>query len=143
MSARDSEFDDPGLRAAVRRSVAQQPAAAPPSLRLRVESLLESSALVAAAASAPAATARWRWPTWAGESPAKTLIAAAAALIALVIVGVQIWSTLAPDGRPRGLPPVPFPVSVAAEMVRTHDNCARLPDHHLVPGNDPPPSSNN
>jgi hypothetical protein len=55
------------------------------------------------------------------------------------LAAVQIWnsidhSPLAAEDHP---PRVAFPVSVSAEMIAAHDNCAKLPDHHLVTGNDP------
>src|SRR5438067_247677 len=126
MNAREGEFDDPSLRAAVRRAVAGQPAAAPPSLRLRVEQLFETAAPIAIAEGARAA-AGGRWPRWAGESRAKTFAAAAAALIAVVIAGLQIWAYVGPGDSAPALRPVVFPVSVAAEMIAAHDNCAKLP----------------
>src|SRR5437016_7727439 len=119
MNARDGEFDDPSLRAAVRRAVAGQPAAAPPSLRLRVEELFEVTAPIAIAERAARSSLR-RWPRWEGESPAKTFAAAAAALIAVVIAGMQIWAYVGPGDQAPALRPVVFPVSVAAEMVSAH-----------------------
>jgi len=140
MSARPTEFDDPQLRSALRRAMSTQPAAAPPSLRLRVESLMTAAAPAMAAANAndvSSGSLRGRWPAWAGESPRKTFAAGIAALIAVSLAGVQIWSAFAPTPRAPEMPPAVFPASVAVEMTRTHDNCAKLPDHHLVPTTNP------
>jgi hypothetical protein len=38
---------------------------------------------------------------------------------------------------PFAIQPASFPVSFSAAIVSTHDNCAKLGDHHFVPGNDP------
>jgi hypothetical protein len=72
-----------------------------------------------------------------GSSPARTLAAAAACFLAVGVAVVQIWATFGPQPGPTPVARVAFPVSSAVEMIRTHDNCAKLPDHHLVPGDDP------
>src|SRR2546426_505740 len=132
MSMPDDEFDDPTLRSAVRRACTG-PGTAPPALRRRVEVLLVGSTGAAEVTTRP----RRGWPVWMGASPARTLAAAAACFLAVGVAVVQIWATFGPQPGPTPVARVSFPVSAAVEMIRTHDNCARLPDHHLVPGNDP------
>jgi hypothetical protein len=143
MTGPENEFDEDGkLRSAVRRAYAGQ--TAPPELRRRVEALMVAGAVgmaAGAAGSAAAAGARsagLRWPAWAGSAPWKTLIAAAACLGAIGVALFQIWVTFGPNpGVSTGPPPIPFPVSVAADLVKSHDHCATASDHPLVTGADP------
>jgi len=131
MNEQDSEFEDPALRGAVRRACGRQ--TAPPELRRRVEGLMG-----AAMAAAPVeARAPRRWPNWIGATPLKFAAAAAVCFIAVGVAGMQAWDTFGPQPTPPRVQRVSFPVSMTAGMIRTHDNCAKLTDHHLVAGNDP------
>src|SRR5438876_11302136 len=120
MSEPDSEFDDPALRGAVRRACARQ--TAPPELRRRVEALV--GAATAAAAAVETRPARG-WPRWMGTAPLKLGAVAAACFIAVGVAAMQVWDTFGPQPTPPIVQRVSFPVSVTAEMIRTHDNCAQ------------------
>jgi hypothetical protein len=153
MNEYENEFDDPGFKAAVRRTVGRE--TAPPSMRAKVQSLLAAEA-AAAAASADAGHANGEAPaTSSTSSPAaspprgrrrfvidrtfwRTAAAAACLLLALGWMAYQIRENVFPnsivDGRPTALPAIP--ASIALDMVRTHDACAKLEDHHKLKGDD-------
>lgn len=128
MTPETKEHDDPALKSAIRRAIGGE--AASPRLRARVEALMGN------APTTSAERARWR----IGLAPQHRRIAAAAAMVlfALGLMAYQIreeffptWGTQTPNVRV-----VEFPVSFAASLTRTHDNCAKLADHHLIPGED-------
>jgi hypothetical protein len=58
-------------------------------------------------------------------------------LIAVGVVAVEVRNEFFP-ARPSSVASTPrvmqFPMTFAIEMVRTHQNCAKLPDHHLAAG---------
>jgi hypothetical protein len=126
------EFEDPALRSAIRRAC--RGPAAPARLRERIEALMAAGAGVAPRVNRPSHGGRARWAEWIGASLLKTAAAAAVCFIAVGLASVQIWATFRPEPRPVSTPRVAFPVSLTAELVRTHDACAKLPDHHLVAG---------
>jgi hypothetical protein len=149
MSVTDNEFDDPALREAVRRACVRE--TAPPELRRRIEGMMTAGGLAAAAASPhvspaapaapsaskPAKTPPSRWRISLGESPYKTLAAAAIAIIAVSIAAIQIRNSIGPSKS--NVPPaaVTFPAAFAAELVRTHVNFAKYPDHQTIQGATP------
>ena len=136
-----AQFDDPALRAAIRTAVGSE--SAPPALRRRVAALLaaEASAASVATAQGEASIGRTRpHSRWAELRSPRTLAIAAAALLAVGFAVVQIitffgWPGTAP--RYAAPPPATFPASFAAAIIKTHDNCAKLPDHHFVKGDNP------
>ena len=148
----ESEFEDPGFRSAVRRAVGRQPA--PASLRVKVISLLAAEAAAGAGGNGAArAEPAHAEPTPAGSPPRpgrglsigrdtwRTLAAAACVILAVGWMGLRIRSEffpprpLADAGTPGSITAIP--ASLVLEVVRTHDNCAKLPDHHKIPGDDP------
>ena len=145
MSDYESEFDDPGLKAAVRRTVSRE--AVPPALRSRVESLLAAEAITAAAtgetagdgslAPAPAPT---RGRTGLRRDFWRTAAIAAAVLLVLGWLGYRVREEFFP---PRQIAEnaanrlTAIPASLVLDLVRAHDDCAKLADHHKIPGDDP------
>jgi hypothetical protein len=135
----DSEqFDDPGLRAAVRRAVGSE--SAPPSLRTKVAGLI-----------APAVDAVADGPRASHAAPRRRLVinsgvwrltgAAACVLLAVGYVAYQVRMQFFPPSpyqafRERANQPV-IPASIVLDVLRRHDACAKLPDHHLIPGDKP------
>jgi hypothetical protein len=144
MSEEYDQLDDPTLKEAIRRAF---PAAesAPPRLRQRVEAMLATGAVASIASAAGRnghdAGSGLRRPSrawWAGESPKKTAVVAALVLIAVGFMVFQIWDEFGGGAaRPVYAGTTTLTDSFAASLVRAHDNCAKLPDHHLVPGTDP------
>ncbi|MEO6435604.1 MAG: hypothetical protein ABIP55_07560 [Tepidisphaeraceae bacterium] len=139
-----TEFDDPAFRAAVRRAAGAE--TAPARLRRRVSAAMTAAAAAAAGASTAASTGAIVTPPtgragWLGPAPLKTLAIAAVTLVAVGFAVLQIMSYfgLEPGAgsspAPRG--PVAFPQTFAAAVIMVHDNCAKLPDHHVIPGVDP------
>ena len=103
---------------------------APPALRTRVQALMEQP--VDASPSGG-----WRWRI----EPQHYRLAAAASLM-IVALGIMTWQirqnffpTVA-HSEPSVPAVVQFPHSFAMSLVRAHDNCARLADHHLIAGDD-------
>jgi hypothetical protein len=141
MSDQFDQFDDPALKEAVRRAFPRE--SAPAALRQRVAAIMASGTAAAEDATdrggTRAADRTLRRPDrswWSRQFTAKTAVAAAAALVAIGVMVIQIRSAFAPPPA-GGYAATSFPQSFALAMVRTHDNCAKLPDHHLVPGTDP------
>jgi hypothetical protein len=122
-----SQFDDPALRAALKGALGRQ--AAPASLRSKVSMLLAGEAASARPSSQPS---RFRLP----RVEFKTAIAAAIALIAVGVAAVQIRTNLFPPSNSQVARTVQIPRVVTASMFATHDACAKLADHHLIPGED-------
>jgi len=155
MNEQENEFDDPGLKAAVRRTIGHEHA--PPSLRAKVQSLLAAEATVAAAGvsaksngghangdtesgstSTPAAPSPRRRRLVIDRSFWRTAAAAAVLLIALGFMFYQIREAFPPSpfaGMNPGVTAVP--ASLVQALTNTHDSCAKLPDHHKIPGDNP------
>jgi hypothetical protein len=146
------EFDDPGFKAAVRRTVGRE--TAPPSLRARVESLLAAEAASLAAQDgndasngtptepAKSSSSSSRGSRWLTRDRAfwRTAAAAACVLIALGFMAYEIREVIFPPSPyvgGGGAGPMAVPTTLVADMARTHDTCSKLPDHHKIPGNDP------
>jgi len=132
--------DDPALREAIRRACGNE--RAPERLRQSVVAMMAQSAASTAAGRPAAAAARAATPSrWAlrGSSlfSIRSLAAAAVLLVAVGVVAVEVRNEFFP-ARPTSVASTPrvmqFPMSFAIEMVRTHQNCAKLPDHHLAAG---------
>ena len=152
----ESEFDDPGFKAAVQRTIGRE--TAPSSLRIRVQALMAAEAAAAVAGHGEhgssngelTKTAIEKSPT-SSPSPARrgwltidrsswrVVAAAACLLIAIGFMGYQIREYFFPPspyaGGAAGAPAVP--TTLVAGMTKTHDNCSNLPDHHKIPGDDP------
>lgn len=154
MTEADDQFDDPALRSAVARAAGRE--AAPPELRRKVEALFAGAATAAAAtgagatakasagstspttsdtaASRPAAPARDRF---GADAPFKLIAAAAMVLLAVGLMVVQIRSEFFPPLPQRAAADsASFPATLGQMLVRSHDQCGKLADHHLVPGDD-------
>ena len=145
MSDYESEFDDPGLKAAVRRTAGRD--AAPPALRSRVESLLAAEAAAGATgetagggdgnvSSAPVTLRKRRFDRdfW------RTAAVAAAVLLVLGWLGYRVREELFPPRQIAGNAAnrlTAIPASIVLDVVRAHDTCAKLADHHKIPGDDP------
>src|SRR5215207_9945509 len=127
----DSHFDDPALKAALGR--AYEGERAPAHLRQRIVSLMVASE---AAPAPPSSAGRWR--SLLGPNPKRMLIAAGVAFLGVMLAAYQVKEYLLPqsDNGGGGYAATELPSSFAIEMVRTHENCAKLPDHHLVAGDD-------
>jgi len=149
----ESEFDDPGFKAAVQRTVGRE--TAPPSLRAKVESLMAAEAASSLAThdandapngtpTAPAKSSLPRGSRWLTRDRSFWRTAAAAAIVVLAV------GFMAYEIREVVFPPSPYagggggaggamavPTAIVADMTRTHDTCSKLPDHHKIPGNDP------
>ena len=123
MSATDLQnFDDPGLKAAVRRAWGGE--RAPLALRRRIiESLPEPVVDVQEHDSAVIRLLRWRIPT-------RGLVAAAIMLLAVGLI-FRLWPAQA---RP-AYSAIQLPTALADDLVDRHDACALSPDHHM-PGID-------
>jgi hypothetical protein len=153
MNEHESEFDDPGFKAAVRRTVGRE--GAPPSLRAKVQSLMTAESAdvagriggddaggdrVSTAAAATPAKARGRRRLAVDRGFWRTAAAAACVLLALGWLAYQIREQFfppAPYAAGPGNTLIAIPNSLVLEMVRTHDNCAKLEDHHKLPGDNP------
>ena len=157
MTEYENEFDDPALRAAVQRTAGRE--AAPASLRARVASLLAADGAAAAAAgpsngamraasdaattttnaaTATARAARTRPLSIGGRDFWRTAAVAAAVLLVLGWLGFRVRDEFFP---PRAIAygggsHTAIPASLVLEVVRAHDACAKLPDHHKLPGDD-------
>ena len=151
MSDYESEFDDPGLKAAVRRSAGRE--TAPPALRARMESLLAAEPLAGDETGQPGGGGDGDslMPTAPGATIAtkprrlvidrnfwRTAAAAAAVLLVLGWLGYRVHEEFYPP-RPIAGPGTrqSIPASLVLDLVRAHDDCAKLPDHHKIPGDDP------
>jgi hypothetical protein len=97
-------------------------------------------ATAAAPKSAPRGSgsgSRWRLP---GMPQFSWRLAALAALVLLAVgyAGVEISAYVGEFFPRQFAAPTPskFKASFASSLVATHDNCARMTDHHLMPGDD-------
>src|SRR5687767_4947275 len=94
MRSDEREFDDPALRAALRRAAGEE--TAPPELRSRIRTLLEQGGLAAAWSGAAPARSRtsfreW-WARW--QSPIYASIAAAVVVIGVGLLVLEYNGTL-------------------------------------------------
>src|SRR5262245_34610287 len=134
MSEHDQpEFDDPQLKAAVRRVLADEQA--PKALRERIVGIMVAGEAKPAAQSR--GSGRWRISVNLGDNPVRTLLAACVALLAVGVLAYQVKVNLFPEQPAPGRYIAPtLSESFAMEMVQTHSACAKLADHHLVAGDD-------
>jgi hypothetical protein len=133
------EFEDPALKQAVRRAFAGEGEAAPAALRQRVEAIFAAGA-VAGTKLGPAQEEPLRRPDrswWARQLTPKNAVAAAIALLAIAFMFWELRSEFITTSPPSHYARTTFPDSFAVAMVAAHENCAKLPDHHLIPGKDP------
>jgi hypothetical protein len=155
MSSEDeNQFDDPALKAAVRRTAARE--AAPPQLRTRMQSLLAAEAAAAdgdglaadtsgasspAPPASPASTSSRRRRLVIDRSFWRTAAVAAAVLLVVGWVGYRVREEFFPAHpfatSAGGNQLMAIPASLVLDLVRAHDACAKLADHHKVPGDDP------
>lgn len=117
------QFEDPKLKAAVRRAWGGE--TAPPALRERMRDLISSEPDVAVR----------RRPILFNP-----LFALAAAAVVAIVVGLaaRLFSGKGnqpiPPAPPTAVAEAPIPQTNAAQLVATHDGCCRhLPNHHLMP----------
>ena len=130
------QFEDPALRSAIRRACAKQPA--PWGLREKVSAMMASAAAPVASPESHVPDYAPRPSGWRLSRPSSKLVAAAAvAFLGLGIAGYQFYETFG-DMFVTHAPPPPakFEDSFATSIVRAHQNCAKLNDHHIVPGED-------
>ena len=133
--------DDPALREAIRRACGRE--RAPEHLRQSIVALMAQPASALpqpdAGAARPAAPATAQASRRALRASSlfsiRSLAAAAVVLIAIGVIAVEVRNEFFPAAT-TSVASVPhvmqFPMSFAIEMVRTHENCAKLPDHHLA-----------
>jgi hypothetical protein len=111
MEARESQFDDPALKEALKRAFGHE--TAPAILRQRV------TAAWAAEQRASALRARSAW-----HNPLSKLAVAAVLLIGFGVAYFILFRSTS----------VPIPSYFASSMLSAHDQCAGLGDHHLLQG---------
>lgn len=125
-------FDDPILKAAVRRAWSQE--SAPPQLRAKITTLIAGmgdtdageaeTAEPAPSMRLPERQGGWRLPPWVGYA------AAAVVLLAVGLISIQMIGTDTPSPGPTvagGLP-----VSFISDLVKTHDRCCNFANHHTI-----------
>ena len=121
-------FDDPRLKAAVKRAWGDEKA--PADLRARILAALdeEPDGSEEAPASAPAIAGRIgrSGGSWRLFVPLGPWAAAAVLLVSVGLVGFHFLRSS--DGRD-----APLPLAAAEPMLATHVGCCALPDHHFVP----------
>ena len=141
MTPERTRFDDPRLRAAVRRAWAGE--TAPPELRRQVEQLIAQETAGQAGEPTPDVVIRRPALSFWRRSVALTSIAAAAVLI--VGVGLVAFNASRPGGSQTvatssaGNPithstPAALPAELGQQLVRGHDLCVRVhgDEHHLL-----------
>jgi hypothetical protein len=129
------QFDDPAFKAAVRRAL-DGGERAPSALRQRITELMVAGAGQEASSDRsprPARTGSWGW---LGPRPVMTLVAACVALVAVGVMFYQVKTNFFPSNSTAKIVKPELPQTFAMEMIETHTNCAKLPDHHLVAGDD-------
>ena len=111
-----SRFDDPILKAAVRRAWAGE--TAPPALRRRVQALLADERRVI----------RPSPSVWRQKLAALGMAAAAAIIVGVGIISLQRATPNQPIAA------ASLPTALGEQLVRSHDACTRLhpDDHHLL-----------
>lgn len=118
-------FEDPGLKAAIRRTWGKE--TAPPALRARI---------AAAGAIRPRTAAPF---VWRFRQPLFGLAAAAMVVVAVTLV-FRPWQQRRFDSSspPSNSLPTAFgvPASLANDLVARHDFCSGEPDHHGIPSDD-------
>lgn len=139
------EFEDPALRSAVRRAIGRE--VAPQSLRAKVHSLMAAEAAAAAGENGSADAAPDGGPHGGTRRIGRLVVdrnalrllgAAACVALALGWLGYQIRQEFFPaPSIATGGTVTSIPASIVLEVLRAHDNCAKLPDHHKIPGDDP------
>ncbi len=110
----EESFDDPELKAAVRRVWGGKPT--PESVRRR----LEASTTGLARDSAMTIRPRYVWA-------AAALVVIAVGLIALKLNGIVPVG----PGPQAAAAAAPLPATLASDLVARHDGCARAADHHM------------
>jgi hypothetical protein len=125
----DSElpsFDDPALKAALRRALVTENA--PKALRTRMGQLLADPPVDSAppplriTPQSPIRRPFWRQPIWG-------LAAAAVILVCIGLFTIQF------ENGHRGAEAMPaLPTQFAEALVATHDYCCSKPDHHVLKG---------
>src|SRR5437762_132670 len=117
----ENEFDDPGLKAAIQRSCAGE--TAPRELRRKVSERFTAGAAIDYE---PRRRTSWR---------NSRLVAFAAAAAIVLAVGSVAWQirSMYPAASNRAYSHKLIPPSLLADILKTHDACAALGDHHLVP----------
>jgi hypothetical protein len=133
------EFDDPGLKAAVRRAFEGE--RAPAGLRETIvgQMVAHEGEVGAGRQAQRQALSRERqgWRMWLGPNPMRTLVAACVAIVAVSVAIYQIKTNFFPSApAPAKQMVAELPATFAMEMVKTHTAHAKLPDHHLVPGDE-------
>jgi hypothetical protein len=131
----DFDFDDPGLKAAVRRAWGED--AAPQRLRGRISHLIATAASMDHSADLPAPQPGWQiWASRAYAIAAAAVLIFAIGLLALYYQGAINIGPGNPIARAQAVSLVPtrteVPVQVMRSLLATHVACARLPDHHLI-----------
>jgi len=122
------EFEEPALKAAVRRNFESE--RAPARLRERIV------AQMVAGDGEPAGERARSWRLRLGPHPVRTLAAACIAVIAVSVAAYQVKTNFFPSTPTMTYTVQELPATFAMEMVKTHTSCAKLPDHHLVTGDD-------
>jgi hypothetical protein len=116
-------FNDPSLKAVLRRALAGE--VAPASLRSRVEALFEDdSNLPSKGKRSHGRRSIWRHP----------LIGLAAAAVILVSLGTGAWIWRAERSSAQLAASPALPEFYAQDLVVRHDACCALPDHHFLKG---------
>jgi hypothetical protein len=129
-----ASFDDPGLKAAVRRAWGSE--TAPEALRAKVNSLRSSRAAPSQVVAPPAVIGSIRPSFW--QQPWLRYGFAAAAM---VLLGFGIAYKLDPNhsGRSSGISGTEVtyastvPQPVARELLESHDRCSKYADHNAYP----------
>jgi hypothetical protein len=118
MSESESQFDDPQLKAALRRALPAE--TAPTALRGRIAQALDAEASQAAKSAQTSHALRWK------PRRLPMIITAVAALLLLGLFGLywKLWRTIETGIEPW----------FADAMVEIHDSHEKLPDHHLLTG---------
>jgi len=114
-------FDDPDLKAALRRALVEEKA--PVALRARVQEMIAGEPVQAPANLRPSKTF-WRHP----------FLNLAAAAIILVCVGLAAWHFEARHNDAQLATAAALPEAFAHDLVVRHDYCAAQPDHHVLKG---------
>jgi hypothetical protein len=141
MTPERTRFDDPRLRAAVRRAWAGE--TAPPELRARVEELIAEET-AAGQAGGPTPDVVIRRPALSFWRRSVALGSIAAAAVVIVGVGLVAFNASRPGTAPAvatsaGSPAAPsapavLPTELGQQLVRGHDLCVRVhgDEHHLL-----------
>ena len=110
-----NSFEDPGLKAAIRRAWGEE--RCPDALRARVRESM------AADGPGPVPISRSRW------SPRRPL--AGLAWAAIVLIAVALVLKFSRSTGHHDVAVGPLPASLSSELVERHDKCCAAPDHHM------------